>query len=218
VLDATNQHIVVGIFAEGLRYSNTTHAPRESFLKLIPEIDLALGVTGLERPDRILCAIGPGSFTGIRICVSAARNLAQLWSIPVRGVNSLCGFGLAIAKSTGESSVISVDGKQKRFYTQFIPAGADAQMIDSGETHDLAADEIVARARQLGARVYCSDVGAFAQESGVVVEPLPEPAAEDLYEFGAATTGGYASWTELHPFYLRKDPAEQKYPQGFNRT
>jgi tRNA threonylcarbamoyladenosine biosynthesis protein TsaB len=40
-------------------------------------------------PDLIAVDIGPGSFTGIRVGVSAARALAQGWDIPLIGVKSL---------------------------------------------------------------------------------------------------------------------------------
>ncbi|WP_375428236.1 tRNA (adenosine(37)-N6)-threonylcarbamoyltransferase complex dimerization subunit type 1 TsaB [uncultured Sphingomonas sp.] len=41
------------------------------------------------RADRILVDCGPGSFTGIRVGIAAARGLALGWGVPVAGYSSL---------------------------------------------------------------------------------------------------------------------------------
>ncbi len=46
-------------------------------------------VMGEIRPDTILVDIGPGSFTGLRIGIAAARALALAWQVPVHGYHSL---------------------------------------------------------------------------------------------------------------------------------
>jgi len=40
------------------------------------------------RADRVLVDVGPGSFTGIRVGLAAARALGLAWSIPVHGYSS----------------------------------------------------------------------------------------------------------------------------------
>ncbi len=42
-----------------------------------------------RRPDRILVDVGPGSYTGIRIGIAAARALGLAWGVPVHGVSAL---------------------------------------------------------------------------------------------------------------------------------
>lgn len=66
-----NAHVVVG----------RGHAER-----LVPMI-AALPDGG--RADDILVDVGPGSFTGIRVGIAAARALGLGWSVPVRGYSSL---------------------------------------------------------------------------------------------------------------------------------
>ncbi len=41
------------------------------------------------RADRIVVGVGPGSFTGIRVGVAAARALALAWDVPVDGLPTL---------------------------------------------------------------------------------------------------------------------------------
>jgi tRNA threonylcarbamoyladenosine biosynthesis protein TsaB len=54
--------------------------------RIIPWIAEMLGEA---RPDHILVGCGPGSFTGVRIGIAAARALGLGWGIPVHGMDSL---------------------------------------------------------------------------------------------------------------------------------
>jgi tRNA threonylcarbamoyl adenosine modification protein YeaZ len=49
---------------------------------LVPAIAALLGT---RRPDAIIVDTGPGSFTGIRIGIAAARALGLAWGVPVTG-------------------------------------------------------------------------------------------------------------------------------------
>src|SRR5438128_294271 len=41
------------------------------------------------RADAVLIDVGPGSFTGIRVGIAAARGLGLGWGVPVQGYSSL---------------------------------------------------------------------------------------------------------------------------------
>lgn len=55
----------------------------ERLLPMIAELP------GQGRADRILVDVGPGSFTGVRVGLAAARGLAIGWGVPVFGYSSL---------------------------------------------------------------------------------------------------------------------------------
>lgn len=59
------------------------------------------------RADAILVDVGPGSFTGIRVGIAAARGLALGWNVPVRGYSSLSLIAAA-AYSAGEQGPLAV--------------------------------------------------------------------------------------------------------------
>ncbi|HEX7850024.1 MAG TPA: tRNA (adenosine(37)-N6)-threonylcarbamoyltransferase complex dimerization subunit type 1 TsaB [Sphingomonas sp.] len=54
--------------------------------RLVPMI---AGLPDGGRADAILVDCGPGSFTGIRVGIAAARGLGLGWGVPVRGFSSL---------------------------------------------------------------------------------------------------------------------------------
>ena len=58
---------------------------------LVPMIQRMLEKAGIDGKDidAVACDCGPGSFTGIRIGVSTARALSQVWKVPAVAVSSL---------------------------------------------------------------------------------------------------------------------------------
>ena len=61
---------------------------------LMPAI--AAMLAGRSSPAAVLVDVGPGSFTGIRIGIAAARALGLAWGVPVTG---FCGAALVAARA-----------------------------------------------------------------------------------------------------------------------
>ena len=57
--------------------------------------------------DRIVVGCGPGSFTGVRIGIAAARGLGLGWNVPVTGVSSLA---LVAAQCDADEFIVAVEG------------------------------------------------------------------------------------------------------------
>ena len=78
-----------GILAERMVRNNRTHS-----VNLLPMIKATLEDVELigEKLAGIAVSGGPGSFTGLRIGMSIAKTLAQVWGIPVTGVSTLRGL------------------------------------------------------------------------------------------------------------------------------
>ncbi len=75
-------------------------------------------LAGGGRADRILVDVGPGSFTGIRVGVAAARALAFAWGIPVHGFASLALIA-AMDAASGEKIVAIEGGHGEAFVARY---------------------------------------------------------------------------------------------------
>ncbi len=110
--------------------------------RLFPALDevLARRGTAYADLDRIAVTTGPGSFTGLRIGLSAARGLGLALNIPVLGVPSL----LALSLTTSAPSAVLLDAKRGEAYVQLFSASAtpttDAALLHTAEAEMLAGD------------------------------------------------------------------------------
>lgn len=56
---------------------------------LVPAVSDLLARAGVSRPEGIVAVNGPGSFTGVRVGLSAVKGLAEAWMLPVVAVSRL---------------------------------------------------------------------------------------------------------------------------------
>ena len=96
--------------------------------RLMTLVDAALDQAGKSLADlgRIAVTIGPGSFTGIRVGVAAARGFALALGIEAVGVTTLSVLAAAHRQSGAAGNVVAVmDAKRGEVYAQvFGPDGA----------------------------------------------------------------------------------------------
>lgn len=224
VLDATNRWVLCGIGGADGWHARTMLAPGEASARLAPMIAEVMAESGRRRPDWIVAARGPGSFTGARLTVSMARDLAQLWDLPVLGVESLVFYAyLCRRKESGTAPIgVLVDGKQRRVFARLVEPNTTPLEWAATEVLDVSPLDLAA-AWPASTRIFADDetaVRAYLEGawSEAVFDPLPAPDAAALYEL-AQELGGRAqaaTFAELHPVYARPDPARAKYPDGYN--
>jgi tRNA threonylcarbamoyl adenosine modification protein YeaZ len=91
-----------------------------------------------RRPDAILVDCGPGSFTGVRVGLAAARGLGIGWRIPVAGYSSMA----LIAAASGErEAAVALTGGHGELFVQ--EHGGDP-IAPLGELRSLPPDEAAA--------------------------------------------------------------------------
>lgn len=81
--------------------------------RLVPMIDDLLGG---RRPDAIAVDCGPGSFTGLRVGLAAARAFGLGWSAPVTGFSSLALIAAAVAGD--EAIAVALPGGHGELFVQ----------------------------------------------------------------------------------------------------
>jgi tRNA threonylcarbamoyladenosine biosynthesis protein TsaB len=90
--------------------------------RLVPMI---ADLPGGGRADRILVDCGPGSFTGIRVGLAAARGLGLGWGAEVHGFSSLsliAGAAFFAEPALATVSVALIGGHGELFVQRFAPA------------------------------------------------------------------------------------------------
>lgn len=71
--------------------------------------------------ERIAVTIGPGSFTGIRIGVAAAKALGLAWKVPVVGVSTLSAFAAPWVSTAADGLVAcAIDARHSQVYFQLL--------------------------------------------------------------------------------------------------
>src|SRR3954464_16016 len=94
----------------------------EALMPLIARIIKDSGI-GFASLDRIAVTTGPGSFTGLRVGLSAARGIALAADKPVVGVTTLTAYAAPIVAENSEHPIISaIDARHDHVYFQVVSA------------------------------------------------------------------------------------------------
>jgi tRNA threonylcarbamoyladenosine biosynthesis protein TsaB len=90
---------------------------------LMPAIARVMKAAGLSFSDldRVAATTGPGSFTGLRVGLSAARGIALAAEKPAIGITTLAAYAAPIVSEGGEVPVISaIDARHNHVYFQVV--------------------------------------------------------------------------------------------------
>lgn len=93
---------------------------------LLPLIDGVMKSAGLkfDAIDRIAVTVGPGSFTGLRVGLSAARGFGLVLKKPVVGISTLAALTAPlITENQAVPVVAAIDAKHGNLYMQMVGAG-----------------------------------------------------------------------------------------------
>ena len=136
--------------------------------QLVPMI-AELPAKGLA--DRIVVSLGPGSFTGVRIGLAAARALGLAWQAEVLGYPTLA-LVAAIARETqpGPVTVCMTGGHGEWFVQDFTAAG-----MPEGKALSLSPeDAAMRRHHRLIAGSKAGELAALARTEQVALDLLPD--------------------------------------------
>ena len=90
--------------------------------------------------DKIAVVRGPGSFTGVRVGLAAARGLGLAAGKPVIGVDNFSIYHLLNA-TEGKSHLVIITSKRAELFCQFYPAAGaphEACLMNEAEIHAFA--------------------------------------------------------------------------------
>jgi tRNA threonylcarbamoyladenosine biosynthesis protein TsaB len=207
VIDTAAEACSVGISAEGrplVLLSETIgrgHAER-----LLGMVAGAIDTAAFAELERIAVTVGPGSFTGVRVGLAAARGLALVVGCPVVGIGSLTVHAEKARSLAGRHPVFAtLDARRGEVYGQaFAADGSPLGEAEIGSPAEFAArlggDVLLAGS---GAPLVAAALGDASQARIVHREVAADLAA--LVRLGLSAPPPAAA---PRPLYLR--PADAK--------
>jgi len=111
------------LIAQSFQCSGLTHS--RTLLPMVHDLLKNCG-EGLEQVDVIAAAVGPGSFTGLRIGVSTAKGLAWAGEKPCAPCSTLESMAWPLAHLEGKLIVCAMDARRKQVYNALFLAKGEA--------------------------------------------------------------------------------------------
>ena len=159
-------------------------------------------------------SIGPGSFTGLRIGLAAAKALAYAWNVKIIGVSTL----QALAYHFPYSTVMPmIDAQKNRAYVQIFD-----RLKQISEIEILSIDEAMAKAATLNEIVVCGDVCHKIKSvpENVKIAPvnmrMPRAVNVALCGRDLLNAGKVNNVMNIEPMYIRRSEAEVLWEQRNN--
>jgi tRNA threonylcarbamoyladenosine biosynthesis protein TsaB len=205
--------------ASALERFEIGHAER--LLPMIEEVMQRAGVT-FETIDRLAVTVGPGTFTGTRIGVAAARALALTTGIDVVGASSLAVMAEAALRELGPLAqeaelVVAVDARRGQTYVQLFGASATEpklppQLLTIEDASRIGDGPLVAVGSAAEA------VAAAAATSGRSVTACLPDLLPDAAALARMAVRLPASQAPLAPLYLRPPDAKPQDGKSIARA
>ena len=145
--------------------------------------------------DYITTDVGPGSFTGIRACVTVARMLAHQLDIGAIGVSSL----EILSEILGENDLVVLDARKNKAYVydNKILGAVELELVD-----EIVKDRKVITDDSLSERfaLTASEVISYQKKDYQIGEILAKLAAKKI------NSGENTEWGNVKPLYIQPPP------------
>ena len=204
LIDAySNQRVAV--FKDGkLIKENQSNLPHsDTFMQLIDQT-LNQSKISVSQLTEIVLNIGPGSFTGIRICSVIARTAAQQAHNKVVGVSSL--EILSKISTSNKNSLVLLDARKNKVYTAIYSSNGveikapysvnfdDLQELISSDNFEIISDNSIhEKLREIGIDTINYEQNTY-------------PLGNYLYEIVNNKLSNYANdyhWAKVKPLYIQ---------------
>jgi tRNA threonylcarbamoyladenosine biosynthesis protein TsaB len=164
----------VALVRDGVRLADLTEAGRDQAARLLPAIAAVLAEAGVDRRELSLIAVttGPGSFTGVRVGLAAARGLAVGLAVPLAGITTTAVL-LTQAASGDRLVIAAIDSRLGDWFCAigegdaqpFVTSARDLGVRIAGRPSLI----IGAGAKALAGDLVAAGIDAIAEEA------LPDP-------------------------------------------
>jgi tRNA threonylcarbamoyladenosine biosynthesis protein TsaB len=179
----------------------------EALMPLIGRVIRQAGIA-FAALDRIAVTTGPGSFTGLRVGLSAARGIGLAADKPVVGLSTLTAYAAPVVGQNAAQPVVSaIDARHDQVYFQVVSGDGGSLMRprvapieEALGAAQFGAVHLVGNAAQILADRWPADALPPFK-----VDPQPAPDIAWLAWLGAAVSPDIAP---ARPYYLRAPDAK----------
>jgi tRNA threonylcarbamoyladenosine biosynthesis protein TsaB len=179
----------------------------EALMPLIARVMKASGVA-FTSLDRVAVTTGPGSFTGLRVGLSAARGIALAAAKPVVGLTTLTAYAAPFVGENSAHPILSaIDARHDHVYFQVVSGDGGslikpkvAPIAEALEASHFGAPHLVGNAAKILADRWPSDAPPPSK-----VDMQPAPDITWVAWLGAAVNPETAP---AKPYYLRAPDAK----------
>jgi len=179
----------------------------EALMPLIARVIKQAGIA-FASFDRIAVTTGPGSFTGLRVGLSAARGIALAADKPVVGLTTLAAYAAPVVSDNAGQPVISaIDARHDQVYFQVVSGDGNSLIRPR-----VAPIEEALRASRFGAPHLVGNAAGILADRWPTdalppfrVDAQPAPDIEWVAWLGAAVNPDTAP---ARPYYLRAPDAK----------
>jgi len=177
---------------------------------LLPMIDRVMRSADMpfSALDRIAVTTGPGSFTGLRVGISAARGIALAAGKPAFGLTTLAAYAAPhIAADDKTAVAVAIDARHRHVYLQVFGPGGRTLVAPR-----IASIDDAVRASAVGAVRLAGTGATMLADAWPAHEPPPaeidERRAPDIVWIGRLGVAATESSADPKPLYLRAPDAQ----------
>lgn len=198
IYDTSSQRICARIWQEMPR--GHAEALPGMLTDVLKQADLSFSDIG-----KLATTIGPGSFSGVRIGLAAARGFALALDLPLVGINSLEAIAAGVENFQDKIIMAACDARRGEIYVQIFANGQP-----TSPPQLLNIDEACSLASETGAEI----VGTASEMLGQLNNDLTLSAAPALPDAAIISqlASDRASQGPVQPLYLRKADAKAQAP------
>lgn len=201
----------------------TLHHKKTHSQKLMPAIAMLLEEAEVPREQvaGVAVACGPGSFTGLRIGITTAKSLAQVWQVPVLPVPTLDALAFNL---TGNPGIICpiLDAQRDQVYTALYQDGK--RLTDYLAINWRELEEIIEQYDQVtflgdGVEAFYTEIMGLGQKAKLAPPHLRMPKAGSVALLGweLLKHGDIPELFSVSPLYIRKSEAEVNYEKKMGK-
>jgi tRNA threonylcarbamoyladenosine biosynthesis protein TsaB len=176
---------------------------RSSSERLIPVIRRAMDTTGWKLKDltAIVVVHGPGSFTGVRVGLSAAKGMSEAGGVPLLAVSRLGLLAALAGECDGRVCAVLDAGRGEFYFGEYLGHRPVREALMEKAEVEMAAAK--------GTVVVCEAVVADAL-AGLRPRLVRQPVAEDALPFALerVAMGEFDDVATLDANYLRRTDAQ----------